>query len=348
MVTKKIRTQHSAGEVNTVSPIILAITNKEYQNALTFNTNNRAYLQLILIGEELKFSDTELCFNGMPIMGKALRNYYKKDGKRTIDLALLRVLYTILYESSEKDLGNNLTPKKMVTIYYPKLAKQLGKSLNIGAKDVQCFINKLRSYESVVGIIDEGKESKNILPVLRYWEWDVVKNTISFDSPYMSRIISEIYYIHKGKNNDALILKNKNMKPLFQPVHSYMMNASIAKEKNKKAVEIVFIVVVLIEQAGGKDAHIKANTIIERNLLLKEAIEQCKTINNKNIILKRSFSKAWELLLTKTNLTQYYKNIELPDVDAEHFIKNWIPTITTLNMNFEFKHEGKIKNKKSE
>lgn len=49
---------------------------------------------------------------------------------------------------------------------------------------------------------------------------------------------------------------------------------------------------------------------------------------------KRAFSKAWQLLETKTKLKTTYKNIQFPTA---------IPTMSTLDMLFEFPHEGKIR-----
>lgn len=113
----------------------------------------------------------------------------------------------------------------------------------------------------------------------------------------------------------------------------------IAKEKNKKAVEIVFIVVALIEQAGNTIPHIRAKTIVERNTLLHKSLAG-QTSGNKSTLLKRAFSKAWQLLREKTYLAEAYKNIQLPDPkDATA-----IPTASALDMVFTFPHDGKNKN----
>ena len=71
---------------------------------------------------------------------------------------------------------------------------------------------------------------------------------------------------------------------------------SIVKERNKRAVEIVIVVVTTIEQAGKYTPHLKAKTIIERIPQLQESLDKAKTNSDKNKILKRAFTKAWELL----------------------------------------------------
>ena len=172
---------------------------------------------------------------------------------------------------------------------------------------------------------------------------DVEKNTISFASPYMVRVIRDIYNASIRKIKKEIPILKKNGTPQMLPSYSYMIKSSIAKEKNKKAVEIIFIVVALIEQCGNNEPHIKARTIIERNQLLKQALERCKTPGNINNTLTRAFTKAWKLLITHTTLKERYRNIQLPDTDAKDFKALWIPTSSSLDKVFSFKHDGKIR-----
>ena len=74
-----------------------------------------------------------------------------------------------------------------------------------------------------------------------------------------------------------------------------------------------------------------------------QSIENANSAADKNKFLSRAFSKAWQLLKTHTDITQKYKNIQLPDPTAEAFKTKWIPTMGTLDMVFEFPHDGKVK-----
>ena len=80
-------------------------------------------------------------------------------------------------------------------------------------------------------------------------------------------------------------------------------------------------------------------TIVERVPLLAECIERTSRTADKNIILKRAFTKAWELLSSKTRIREYYKDIELPNPKD----KKMIPTMSSLEMVFLFPHGGKQK-----
>ena len=192
-----------------------------------------------------------------------------------------------------------------------------------------------------MGIVDKGTRGNDILPVLVFMGNDVDKNIIRFSSPYMVRVIQDIYKASIRKSKVDLPMTDKQGNVLTLPSHSYLIKSSITKEKNKKAVEIVFIVVTLIEQAGNNVPHIKASTIIERNTQLKESLAASKSTSDKNKKLSRAFSKAWELLRTQTELLTTYKNISLPDPKASDFCK-YIPTTSTLDTVYSFPHEGKL------
>lgn len=190
-----------------------------------------------------------------------------------------------------------------------------------------------------VGIINNGTKSDDILPVIDYVEHDAATHTISFSSPYIARIIQDIREASIRKDQKGHPKLKKNGEALMFPSYSYLVDMSIVSEKNKKALEIVFVIVALIEQAGNNTPHIRADTIISRCPRLHKSLVS-QSAGNQNTLLKRAFSKAWELLEEKTALTTVYNNIQLPnakDITA-------IPTSSTLSSVFEFPHNGKGQN----
>ena len=118
---------------------------------------------------------------------------------------------------------------------------------------------------------------------------------------------------------------------------SYLVKSAIAKERNKAAVENVFIICALIEQTGRGIPNISSREIINRNPQLKERLEK-HTQPNK--LLKQTFTKTWQLLRTMTTLQDTYKGIELPDSKNSAAI----PTKANLSMVYRFPHNGKKKN----
>ena len=141
--------------------------------------------------------------------------------------------------------------------------------------------------------------------------------------------------VRKDKNGKARL--KKSGEPLLLPNHSYLIDGSIAKERNKAAVENVVIIISMIERAGDNIPRIKASTLIEHNPQLQERLENS---TNKRQLLKRTFAKTWELLRSKTRLADVYEGIELPDPKDPAYL----PNETELeNLVISFPHNGKKK-----
>ena len=142
----------------------------------------------------------------------------------------------------------------------------------------------------------------------------------------MNLVIQTIFNVSVRTTKAGQPKLKSNGEPQRLPSHSYLINADIVKERNKAAVENVIIIVTLIEQAGDNVPRIKASTIIERNPQLKERLEATAN-EHKAQFLKRVFSKTWELLRTRTKLTEVYEDIQLPNPNDPAAI----PTAKTLS-----------------
>lgn len=96
-------------------------------------------------------------------------------------------------------------------------------------------------------------------------------------------------------------------------------------------------------------AENKASTLVERNVQLAERLDNDSL--HKAQILKRTFTKTWELMKTKTSLAQRYKNLRvsidknsngvlLAELDPKD--PTFIPTARNLNeLCFYFPSDGK-------
>ncbi len=345
---KEYRTKSKAGDIAEIPDKMPIITNKDYQNAMTYNKDDKAYLQTLKNADGLNFNRTDglLYFEGIPASNATIKHLYTKDDDKEynledFNLPLLRVFYAIILNEFNKTIKEDGSISDVITIYYPDLAKKLGKQANISRRDVELTIKNILSFQNIIGITEKGN---NILPVLVYLGEDREKNTISFSSPYMIKVIKDIYNVSIRKSKQGIIMTKKNGTPQMLPSYTYLPDLALGKEKNQKAVDIVCIIIATIEQAGPNSVpHISARTIVERSQLLKQSIDKTSNISNKNKFLSRAFSKAWELLKIHGGLTDKYKNIKLPDPKDKDFKYKYIPTMSTLDMVFEFPHEGKIK-----
>lgn len=327
-------TKKTAGETDEVPGYLPVITNRKYRDAMGFNYNSSAYLQILSDEGRLTYKNGTSSMKGFPATFEKIKGYCTDEGIEKIHIPLLMALYGILLEKflpSPETHGLN----EMAVVYYPDLARKTRKS-NTGAKDIAAVRNAMEKLGNIVGIINGGQKGSDILPVLYGYDYDKDTNTIRFASPYIARVIKEIYKTSIRKDKNGSPVKNGNGKLKMLPAYSYLIDISMENERNKKAVEIVLIIVALIEQAGKHTPHIRAKTIVERSSLLNQGLKN-QPVQKKNFMLKRSFSKAWELLRSKTRLSGVYRDIELPDPEDPEYI----PTSSTLGMAFRFPHKGK-------
>lgn len=264
---KSNRTKAKAGNTADIPDRLPVITNRTYQNAMTFNKNDCAYIQPLSYTDNLNYKNGILYSKGFPA---TLEKINIDDNFSKFNLPLLWAVYGIILNSIQQNGRNADT---IITIYYPDFAKKIGKSPNIGQNDVRECVNSINCFKSVVGIINNGTQCKDILPVITDLDYDVEKNTISFGSPYIVRIIQEIKTASIRKDKKGRPLLKKDGEPQMLPAYSYIIDMGIVKEKNKRAVEIVFIIIALIEQAGNNTPHIRAKTIVKRSPLLHKSMD---------------------------------------------------------------------------
>lgn len=339
------------GAITTMPKVIALPTLPPYQNAISTVDNPAAHLQPITqaLADNLRFENGALYFDGSDMASSRvdLVQYYDKRPQAVSDLDLptLRALYSVIFQDVQdaaKDaqriiaqvndpqyLGHN------VKIYLPDFLKMLGYKPNSSKDGVAFAVAKIMSYSRILGVMEEdqnGRVYRSHYPVMQLVGHNDKDNTIQFSSPYINRLIMTILQASIQTDKKGEIKRKSSGEPFLLPNHSYLVKSSIAKERNKRAVEIVCVVVTLIEQTGDNLPHIKAQTIIDRCPDLKNALDAASS-GNKSLILKRAFSKAWVILPKQTKLTEVYKNIKFPSA---------IPTASTLDMVFEFPHDGKI------
>ena len=144
--------------------------------------------------------------------------------------------------------------------------------------------------------------------------------------------------IKRKKNGDLILTKDERIQ--FDASHSFLIKSSMAKQKNRAAVENVSIIVSLIEQAGGPkrgkrtiSPSITVSELISRNESLKMMLDSASSNSYKTKILRRCFEKTYELLKEETWLLEKYSRLKIP---------NDIPTVRTMNtLTLKFPHCGR-------
>ena len=335
---KTYRTKAKASDAIQSLPSQLAIiTSLQYRDGLSLAQSGNAYLQPLATTDGLQFDGKTLFFRGYAASEATLKelNKDKEIDINSIDLPLLKMFYSIILQEFEKNYKESGQFNPIVTVYVPDLAVKMGKSRNLNKADIQLVIDKTASFQSIYGILKDPGRPKGIgtaVPLLVWLGYQEYSNTIQFASPYMTELIKRIYNMSIRKNKQGMPRLKKNGTPETEAVYSYLINSEILKERNKRAVEIVSVVIAVIEGAGRGRANISARTIVQRIPQLKQAVDNASTKSNQNRVLARAFKKAWELLDSHTRVKIKYPNIVLPDPNNPASI----PTMATLDMVFTF------------
>lgn len=351
------KTKAIAAKDNDISscPDRLAVpTSPNFEHSISWHQEGKAHLfNLSITTDSLEFKDGKMFFKGAlePISTVELKDMSTNEGIEEIDIPLLTMYYSIILNSFMEKVKQGwdfrVAANMITRIYAPDLMRCLDTLSDEGGASedkIARIMSKTRDFHTIVGIhhiTRNGRPDKSYFPVMNFEGYDSKTNTISFYSPYLMYIVRTIFAdaIKLDRKGDPRL--KRNGQPMLWPSNSFLIKPSIVSERNKAAVENVFILVQLIEQAGNNTPHIKASTIVERNEALKQRL---KRDTHPNRLLSRVFKRTWELLREQTTLLDTYEDIKLPDPDD---VAN-IPTSGNIDkVIFSFPHKGKNKKSKT-
>lgn len=204
------------------------------------------------------------------------------------------------------------------------------------------FIARMGALAKYVGIIG-GKDLYSVLTPIKY---EPSKDTITFAAPYIAEIITRL-------QNDSKYVKKKRGGDTYRlPTTAATTKATIAKERNKAASELVYrITAGLMERGSTPEDELKQNknaknaskkvvyTISFRSLiamcptLSQQLAQHANNTNAKNVYLRRAFTAAYKLIRTQTTLYKYFANLQIDE--------SLIPTSKTLDTMLVITHEGR-------
>lgn len=354
---KSVIAVRKSGEKNPLPDWLATPTSKSFLSSLSFDQiQNSPWLVRMKDTVKITF-DRERCeflLNG--------KTFQELDGDNMsvmqecnvddIDLNIMTYLYTLIGAQYADNFRRNYfnanalmnyeMPYYAVTLNIHDLFERVGAKVYGDGKYADSFIKRIRKIENVLGIIPlaatdrNGNHHLDMSPALVWQGYRSDTGEISFYSPYLTRLIYNLMCDAQGIDpSDRTHIVKTDEYRLLKPINHYLNKPTLISERNKRAVEIVKIVTMTIATAGAKNtAHISAETIIQRFPDFLDDLNNAKSTNNKNTMLKRTFSKAWELLRTQTWLDEKYIDFEFPDI-------NDTPSITEVKTKvWEFRHKG--------
>ena len=312
----------------------IAISDKKYKFALTTKRNKSAYIQVVKPGffEKLDFTGGVITWD-REVAG-VIRNNRRGSYEdiQDIDLPLLTQIYTATVKAHKSHSGYT------ITVYFNAFLREMG--IDPGKSNAPDIMRKLRSFENCIGIMP-GVIAK-LFSIIEINERD---NTMTFAVPYLHRLIDEL------ESRNKIERKTKNGEyEYIAPYHNMLVYSTIANERNKPAVELVYLIVGALHQRGKipdaktyakKDMQhddprlvtyqISFNSLLNDTSYLKRRVDSYKSTADKNKALRRAFEKAYQLIKTKTDAGEYFIDLHISEI---------IPTVSTLDDKLTITHHG--------
>lgn len=340
---RNLRTKSRAGaEVCSLFSTLLATPTREgARNALSCIAGSGAYLQnarqdVKNIGElAIRQGRFFIAGEGRAAEERDLEELVE-DGKiKAEDTVLMAAFYSVCWARYEEkgEFGE-------ITVYAPDFMRYIGALPKDKAQQkkikhnlrgastagIEKFVQRAASLNNLIGVLP----GKGLYAAFLLKNYDKEKNTITFESPYIDRIIEDAKRQRLALEEKAKITKKAKKKAIIiPPENAYLIEPNILTAKNAVAIVNVFNIVRLIETAGpGNVPHITYRNLIKQNTELSDRLQQSKNCSQ---LLKRVFCTTWEYLEEYTRLKEKYPTIVFPD-------KNTYPTMSTLNDVISFPH----------
>lgn len=313
-----------------------AISDKKYKFALTTKRNKSAYIQVVKPGffEKLDFTGGVITWD-REVAG-VIRNNRRGSYEdiQDIDPALLTQIYTAGVKAHKSHNGYT------ITVYFHKFLREMG--IDPGKNNAPDIMRKLQSFENCVGVMPGTGIIAKLFSII---EINAADDTMTFAAPYIFRLIDEL----ESKNKIERKTKDGDYE-YIAPYHNMLVYSTIANERNKTAVELVYLIIAGLHQRGKvPDANTYAKkdmqhrdprlvtyqtsfgSLVDDTSILSGRIEAYKSTADKNKALRRAFEKAYQLIETKTDAGEYFIDLQIPKI---------IPTISTLDDKLTITHHG--------
>lgn len=219
------------------------------------------------------------------------------------------------------------------------------KGEKVYTKEKPSIMQQFYNLDYWVGVLDNNDVMRTAVLVGKNTE----AQTIDVVLPYIEKI--------KQRIREAQELEAERVQRQYLiPAYNDLVYTSIASERNKLAVDLVYTIIDGLLQRGSKTSsdfkenqkdddqdkpkqtgekvvyRIKYSTLINDTPLLAMAYKNAKGSKREYDVLNRTFTKAFQLLREKTDIYQYFIDLKIPETP---------PTKRTLNNTLVITHKGR-------
>lgn len=206
-----------------------------------------------------------------------------------------------------------------IRVYIPSLMRYLSPNSNFDEDKFQLFLKELEKLDRIFGVkrvMVSGKERMIKSRLLVYGEYDQVTNTIKINSPYINRLVMDMFRdkSYEYKINGKPVLDSEGNKKYLPTVTTAGHNALLS-QRDARAVEIAAYLIGFLKarhtRNNVKTINIKANTVVGVCVGLREALADADDYDTKKMLLRRTFTDMWKYLREYSDIPQMYEYKEV-------------------------------------
>ena len=212
-----------------------------------------------------------------------------------------------------------------VRVYIPSLMRYLSPNANFNDEKFQVFIRELEKLDRIFGVkrvMVNGKERMIKSRLLVYGEYDQVTNTIKLNSPYINRLVMDMFRdkSYEYKINGKPVLDSAGNKR-YLPTVTTVGNPALLSQRDARAVELAAYLIGFLKarytRNSVKTINIKASNVVGVCVGLREALADTDDYDIQRMLLKRTFTDMWKYLREYSDIPQMYDYKEvIPTVSA--------------------------------
>lgn len=214
-----------------------------------------------------------------------------------------------------------------VRVYIPSLMHYLSPNSNYDNDKFRDFLKELEKLDRIFGVkrvMVNGKEQMIKSRLLVYGEYDGVTNTIKLNSPYINRLVMDMFRdkSYEYKINGKPVLDSNGNKKYLPTVTTAGHNALLS-QRDARAVEIAAYLIGFLKARYARNSvktiNIKASNVVGFCVGLREALADTDDYDIQRMLLKRTFTDVWKYLREYSDIPQMYDYKEVIPTVSSYF-----------------------------
>ncbi len=214
-----------------------------------------------------------------------------------------------------------------IRVYIPSLMNYLSPNSNFNDDKLRDFLKELDKLDRIFGVkrvVFGGKEYPIKSRLLMYGEHDSLTNTIKLTSPYINRLVTDMFRdkSYEYKINGKPVLDGNGNKKYLPTVTTAGHNALLS-QRDARAVEIAAYLIGFLKARYARNSvktiNIKASNVVGFCVGLRESLADTDDYDIQRMLLKRTFTDVWKYLREYSDIPQMYDYKEVIPTVSSYF-----------------------------